>query len=537
MDHYLSPSHEQATNTTPVSMENATPPFFPESFPRRTMEHQGGSLPLKKRKLFPVENPHRQVLKETSLQFSSSSTTSSFYSKNSPPSFLSAATSDVASLGGDELMAALALAAVAVSPAPKPPQPPSPEIPSPTHSKQRIQHPRLSSPLQNGCHGLTSRNNSYCRRQPCYKGSHYCKLHYQQHVGDTSSPPTTQEPPVVPSLAHQDKRFVGASNEVRCHATTTRGRLCAYAAQGPKSKYCYLHADYDTNPPPRRGGATPRKVAGAAVDSNSSLSATPKSSSQARPPPTSTSCTTHEPLLLSMVSTDQWSGKRVVIATGPLAYRSGVVDRWGNGWVTVQIEGNDRTIHHNRRSFELHLEDPTDPTKTNQQATHQVCQPISSASTTCSAFHPAGGNSSAARIPRVSIDSSMSSSSTNSSLDETSIRQMISGLPQAEEGRKKFKDREEGQMIPSTTTNQHQGSPTQSPALNKSIYKTHTMVVSPPTPHHKTVPLPSISQDHHLAPFASLPLGAHQNVLSSKTVTTLPATSPQHGFRLEPKPA
>ncbi len=41
---------------------------------------------------------------------------------------------------------------------------------------------RLTSPLPNGCHGRTSRYNSYCRRQPCFRGSKFCKLHYSLNV-------------------------------------------------------------------------------------------------------------------------------------------------------------------------------------------------------------------------------------------------------------------------------------------------------------------------------------------------------------------
>ena len=48
--------------------------------------------------------------------------------------------------------------------------------------RQRVYHPPLTQPLPNGCHGRTSRNNSYCRRYPRYNGSLYCKLHYQQYV-------------------------------------------------------------------------------------------------------------------------------------------------------------------------------------------------------------------------------------------------------------------------------------------------------------------------------------------------------------------
>jgi hypothetical protein len=40
-----------------------------------------------------------------------------------------------------------------------------------------------------------------------------------------------------------------------------------------------------------------------------------------------------------MISMDQWFGKRVIVSTGPLINRSGRVERRGNGWVTVRIDG------------------------------------------------------------------------------------------------------------------------------------------------------------------------------------------------------
>eukprot|EP00550_Attheya_septentrionalis_P000559 CAMPEP_0198282038 /NCGR_PEP_ID=MMETSP1449-20131203/1905_1 /TAXON_ID=420275 /ORGANISM="Attheya septentrionalis, Strain CCMP2084" /LENGTH=820 /DNA_ID=CAMNT_0043978109 /DNA_START=649 /DNA_END=3111 /DNA_ORIENTATION=+ len=175
--------------------------------------------------------------------------------------------------------------------------------------RQRVHRPPLVTPLPGGCHGRTARNHSYCRRLPCYNDSQYCKLHYQQYVlgeraADVIRPSNTQtslglpafahldtndaseqivvegsglqngsflgsSPSALPtgcsssskpsnsngsqSVQHQDKRYTGAMHEVRCKATTTRGRPCAYISTNI-TKYCHLHADYDTNPPPRRGG-------------------------------------------------------------------------------------------------------------------------------------------------------------------------------------------------------------------------------------------------------------------------------------------
>ena len=161
--------------------------------------------------------------------------------------------------------------------------------------RQRVNHPPLSAPIPGGCHGRTSRNNSYCRRTPCYNGSNYCKLHYQQYmnngessksnnkkinntgkkerskgeekgaknkkslnnttegVGGTGTGEDTNQNSQT-QRNHQDKRYNGlCADEVQCLATTTRGRPCAYVAVSG-TKYCHLHCDYDTNPPPRRGG-------------------------------------------------------------------------------------------------------------------------------------------------------------------------------------------------------------------------------------------------------------------------------------------
>lgn len=321
----------------------------------------------------------------------------------------------------------------------------------------RIHHPPLSSPLPNGCHGRTSRNNSYCRRQPCYNGSKYCKLHYQHYViagirpADENVEPAAVCVPVdsgvAPSTAvaaptsssaprvvlvnqyhhgqsqlqqqqqqplQQDKRFTGCDDEVRCEATTTRGRACAYVAvQG--TKYCYLHADYDTNPPPRRGGGVagaqsttggkPKlsSVTGGAshkrvsIVGNNRVAASPemvdvapvfdKTMFPSTSPPSVTSEESYAPSvsqqqvameesaeylanggrpaeegafpLLSTISPDQWYGRKVCIATGPLAGRIGIVEKWGNGWVGVRVfigsDGRSDPHLHNRRALELYL--------------------------------------------------------------------------------------------------------------------------------------------------------------------------------------
>lgn len=266
-------------------------------------------------------------------------------------------------------------------------------------SKPRMHHPPLASPLPGGCHGRTSRNNSFCRRTPCYNGSSYCKLHYQQYVVAGTRVPvhpgttvtvqaSVTNTPV--STAHQDKRFTGCGDEPRCAATTTRGRACAYVAVDD-TKFCHLHSDYATNPPPRRGGGStgskPRLLSKSSLDilprvqgcptmpdlgggKRFSLTAPlkptlmplgPDSFRQSPPSvsvssdesftlPTNSQSPSH--VLLSSISSDQWLNRKVLIATGPLVNRTGTVEKWGNGWVTVRVRDG---LTHNRRSVELFL--------------------------------------------------------------------------------------------------------------------------------------------------------------------------------------
>lgn len=316
-------------------------------------------------------------------------------------------------------------------------------IPSkPTQPRQRINHPPLTSPIPGGCHGRTSRNNSYCRRTPCYKNSKFCKLHYQQYVVQGGADPNCVDIVKLDKIgkrgisdpgnemngdgsgnllsigqrSHQDKRYTGNSkDEVQCLATTTRGRPCAYVAVH-NTKYCHLHADYDTNPPPRRGGSssTAQKIKQQPNDtlanglttlsSGNGLTKTfctvttlhgdnsrqqgiiPSSSSSKRVVyplfkfPTSTLQTKSElapgkepsttpptidppppfPLLNSIPS-DKWSDKLVLISTGPLVNHVGRVLKWGNGWITVSTTTGGKSpqdsneILHNRRAIELYL--------------------------------------------------------------------------------------------------------------------------------------------------------------------------------------
>ncbi|CAJ1946728.1 unnamed protein product [Cylindrotheca closterium] len=236
--------------------------------------------------------------------------------------------------------------------------------------------PRLVTPLPNGCHWRTARNKSYCRRRPCYNSSNFCKLHYQQCTNafrhDPSSPTdgnkaetvpqhtvallkTSPELPMLPNILHQDKRFTEAPGEVNCTATTTRGRRCAYVAVN-ETKFCYLHSHYDKSRPASRRNSCNMCV----VSSNPSSSLTSQSS-------------------LSSLPTGTWLHRSVLIATGPLQGRTGTVEKWGNGWVSVGVPGVGL---HNRRSFELLLTAPIDGIRTNFRPNLRPAQSIPSSRVT-----------------------------------------------------------------------------------------------------------------------------------------------------------
>ena len=376
-----------------------------------------GSLPLKKRKF----QPFKHVSLDSSLGAAISPLPSAApVPIMSPPSTTLLPLLDhpfgVPAGFSDDKIAALALVAAASSQlSPSSFSSPIPEsiahsteateMSSTTSSEEQEEGEEedLSSrePLPGGCHGRSSRHNCFCRRQPCYNGSNYCKLHYRQYVvraEDAGCPPPESRSGghKVHPQHHQDRRFMGNPGEIRCLATTTRGRACAYIAVHD-TKYCYLHADYDTNPPPRRGGCgtlssslkaeenvttTSTRLAekrglkkrlrsSEAIEElprpaseSLSVSAIPSVSTEdskalrKKTPPRRTSAKLKEkhadsPFpLLSMIATDQWGQKKVRVATGPFKGRTGEVKKWGNGWVTIRIPGVGM---HNRRSFELYL--------------------------------------------------------------------------------------------------------------------------------------------------------------------------------------
>lgn len=165
-----------------------------------------------------------------------------------------------------------------------------------------------------------------------------------------------------------DKRYTGTG--LRCCATTTRGRACAYKAVGP-TPYCNLHAEYATNPAPaRKWNSSTNSTGSATSHHHSDVPSTTCTRVPLAPSRRRTSAKLAEKHaaatapLLSMISTDQWYHKAVRIALGPLRGRTGRVEKWGNGWVSVRLDhggkGSDSGgggVWHNRRSFELVLLD------------------------------------------------------------------------------------------------------------------------------------------------------------------------------------
>jgi hypothetical protein len=207
-----------------------------------------------------------------------------------------------------------------------------------------------------------------------------------------------KRPKIFTSSLHvsgQDKRYSGTVGEMRCCATTTRGKACAYCCVN-RTKYCHLHTDYETNPPPRRTSNKGKSTSACELDGDDScgrghysiekslvrldtkelqivpISTAPslepnnisrlpspfvdeKHKEKAKSRRTAASKlvaqhSDHDFPLLSMISTDQWFDKAVKITSGPLNGKCGTVEKWGNGWVSVKVPGIGL---HNRRSFEL----------------------------------------------------------------------------------------------------------------------------------------------------------------------------------------
>lgn len=183
----------------------------------------------------------------------------------------------------------------------------------------------------------------------------------------------------------QDRRFTANDPpDIRCQATTTRGRPCAFVSVIGR-KYCHLHATYETNPPPRRSGYTEGVVAATSLGSRShdvgkgtySRDVTAKISKPKKDNPMKRTDFISDgddiqlPLLSSTPS-GQWSNKLVQVATGPFKGEHATVLKWGNGWVTVRLlnyrnvsgestpsrrrsKDKDKGVLHNRRAVELYL--------------------------------------------------------------------------------------------------------------------------------------------------------------------------------------
>lgn len=249
-----------------------------------------------------------------------------------------------------------------------------------------------------GCLSLTA--TGFCNK-PCFKQSNYCKLHFLQREGSSSS--------LGGVCSTGDKRFTGAEGQIRCSATTTRGRACAYVAVlGQPQKYCHLHADYDTNPSPRRDAK--RDSVSTLTSSLSFQSSSSLTISRASP-------TSSDISLLSSIPTDKWKHQSVRIALGPLTGRIGVVEKWGNGWVSCSVEG---VGFHNRRAFELQLitgtqhqpalsPPPMTPTTTTKPAAIKQVTPCSVADV------------SAIQVPEIRLRSDDSSKSLSFRLSERSV--------------------------------------------------------------------------------------------------------------------
>lgn len=91
---------------------------------------------------------------------------------------------------------------------------------------KRISHPKLDSPLPDGCHGKTSRTQSFCRRGPNYNGSNFCKLHYfdPRYNDATSSTRSTNSTPEEAKRMCQ-KTPETSNNDSSNYETTTAVRI------------------------------------------------------------------------------------------------------------------------------------------------------------------------------------------------------------------------------------------------------------------------------------------------------------------------
>jgi len=196
----------------------------------------------------------------------------------------------------------------------------------------------------------------------------------------------------------QDRRFTANDPpDIRCQATTTRGRPCAFVSV-VDTKYCHLHATYETNPPPRRSGYTEMSVAATSPGSRShdvgngtysrDLTAKISKSRKANPTKRTDFISGDDDIqlpLLNSTPSGQWLNKLVQVATGPFKGEHATVLTWGNGWVTVRLlndrevsgestpsrrksKDKDKGVLHNRRAVELYLL----PVETKQERDGQV---------------------------------------------------------------------------------------------------------------------------------------------------------------------
>lgn len=105
-----------------------------------------------------------------------------------------------------------------------------------------------------GCHATVTRRSEYCRR-PAAPGQKYCKLHM------VLSKAVQKEIPTALTKTEIDRKFPSSEfpYSKRCEATTSRGRPCAFVAVNC-TKFCNLHADFESNPPKKRRAVSKKSI-------------------------------------------------------------------------------------------------------------------------------------------------------------------------------------------------------------------------------------------------------------------------------------
>jgi hypothetical protein len=284
------------------------------------------------------------------------------------------------------------------------------------HSK-RLTHPRLEAPLSNGCHGQTSRTQSFCRRGPNFNGSSYCKLHYfdprykykrkrneeqhrqqeqkeESHPESNSTRSTAAAKPLEKSNnSSSSSKRVTAEKEDQPRASTRGGsrpieppsessavnnnnsssrsrvprdrlyrgslfqsgeaEVRCLAISTRGKRCCYTAVDSNGNHYCHRHSSFFHK------DSNEASETTLRSSNRSSG---ALNRADHQQLLpqpqspaaLSNLSTDLWQNRKVLVTRGPHKSRIGTVDRWRNGWVTVKLSSGGHNSNINATPVVYH---------------------------------------------------------------------------------------------------------------------------------------------------------------------------------------